>query len=118
MNEDRIEGTARKVTGGFQKAAGDLAANDRLAGKGAVNQALGTVQDGYGRARETVRELLDKAPSAREIVDTGRDYYRRGSAAVTRSAVDNSGLTLLAAGVAVAAVSWLLFGRKGGKAGE
>ncbi len=116
MNEDRIEGSGRKIAGKAAEALGKLAANDRLEARGVVDQALGTVQDGYGRARTRVREMLDAAPAAaRDAVATGRDYYRRGSEAVTRNATDNTALTLLAAGVAVAAVSWLVFGRKGDK---
>jgi uncharacterized protein YjbJ (UPF0337 family) len=116
MNEDRIEGTGRKAAGKAEEAIGKLAANDRLETRGTVNQALGTVQDGYGRARDAVRGLLDGAPAAaRDAVATGRDYYRRGTAAVTTRATDNTALTLLAAGVAVAAVSWLVFGRRRGK---
>ncbi len=116
MNEDRIEGDGGKSLGKAEEAIGRIAANDPLEAGGVVNQSLRGVQDGYGRARDRVREMLDAAPSvARDVVATGRDYYQRGSAAVTRNATDNTALTLLAAGVAVATVSWLLFGRRSGR---
>lgn len=99
MNEDRVEGGGRTV-------------------KDRAETALGTVQDGYDRARDKVREMLDNAPTVREAVATGRDYYRRGADVVTRNATDSTALTLLAAGVAVAAVSWLILGRRGGKDAE
>lgn len=116
MNEDRIKGSGRKVAGIAEQALGQIAANDRLETKGVVEQSRGTVQDGYGRARARVREMLDNAPAAaRGAVATGRDLYHRGADAVTRSATDNTALTLFAAGVAVAAVSWLILGRRGGR---
>jgi uncharacterized protein YjbJ (UPF0337 family) len=110
MNEDRIEGTAKKVVGSAQEAIGDVAGSEKLEGKGLINQATGTLQDGYGKVREKVRDLIDEAPAtAREAVDTGRDLYARGAAAVTRTAGDNTALAVLAAGVAGAALSWFLW---------
>ena len=116
MDEDRIEGTGRAAGDAAGKAGAAGADDEPLEAKGLVGQTLGTVQDGYDRARTTVRALLDGAPEiARDAVATGRDYYRRGSAAVTRNGADGTALTLLAAGVAIAAVSWLVFGRRRGR---
>jgi uncharacterized protein YjbJ (UPF0337 family) len=116
MNEDRIEGTVKKVGGTVQELAGK-ATNDReLEAKGYLNQALGTVQDGYGKVRDRVKDIIDDAPeTARGAIDTGRDYYRRGSAAVARTAGDNTAMILLAAGVAGAALGWLALSRRGRK---
>lgn len=114
MNEDRIEGTAKKLVGGAQEAIGDAIGNDRLEAKGLLNQATGVVQDGYGKVRDKVLDIIDDAPAtARDAVDTGRDYYQRGAAAVTRTMGDNTALALLAAGAAGAALSWLMFRRRG-----
>jgi uncharacterized protein YjbJ (UPF0337 family) len=113
MNEDRIKGTAKKAVGKAQAKIGEVVANDQLEAKGRINQAVGTVQEGYGKVRDKVRDLIDEAPTtARDAVDTGRDYYRRGSAAVTRTMGDNTGLVLLAAGAAGAALGWLMFNRR------
>jgi uncharacterized protein YjbJ (UPF0337 family) len=115
VNEDRIEGTAKKLVGGVQETVGDVTGDETLQGKGLLNQAGGIVQDGYGKVRDKVKDIIDDAPStAKTAVDTGRDYYQRGSAAVTRTMGDNGALALLAAGVAGAAISWFLFGRRGG----
>ena len=114
MNEDRIEGTTRKVAGTVQEVAGKVANDEKLEGRGYLNQAAGTLQDGYGKVRGKVKDLIDEAPAAaRDAVDTGRDYVRRGSAAITRTAGDNSALVLLAAGVAGAALGWFAFSRRG-----
>ena len=119
MNEDRIEGAAKKAVGKAQETIGEFAANDQLEAKGRLNQAVGTVQEGYGKVRDKVRDLIDEAPTAaRDAVDTGRDYYRRGTAAVTRTMGDNTGLVLLAAGAAGAALGWLVFNRRKKSKGE
>jgi LPXTG-motif cell wall-anchored protein len=113
MNEDRIEGTAKKVVGAVQEAAGTVTNDPQVEAKGRLNQTVGTVQDGYGKVRDKVRDLLDEAPAtARDAVDTGRDYYRRGSVAVARTMGDNTALALLAAGAAGAALGWLMFSRR------
>jgi uncharacterized protein YjbJ (UPF0337 family) len=114
MNEDRIEGTARKVVGTAQEVAGKVANDEALEGKGYLNQAAGTLQDGYGKVRGKVKDLIDDAPTvARGAVDTGRDYVRRGSAAITRTAGDNTALVLMAAGIAGAALGWFALSRRG-----
>jgi LPXTG-motif cell wall-anchored protein len=113
MNEDRIEGTTKKVVGNVQEAIGGVTNDDQLDAKGKLNQAVGTVQDGYGKVRDKVKDLIDDAtPAARDAVDTGRDYVRRGAAVVTRTTGDNTALILIAAGVVGAALGWLAFGRR------
>lgn len=115
MNEDEIKGTAKKLVGTGQEAIGKIANDEQLEGKGYLNQAVGTVQDGYGKVREKVKDLIEEAvPTAKGAVDTGRDYVRRGSAAVARTSGDNTALVLLAAGVVGAAVGWFAFGRRKG----
>jgi uncharacterized protein YjbJ (UPF0337 family) len=109
MNEDRIEGEARKTVGTIEQAAGSAIGDESLETQGTARHALGTVQDGYGKMRQTVRGLLDDAPAA---VATGRDYARRGAFMVTRVATDNTALTAAGASVAVAAVSWLVLRRR------
>ncbi|HEY0271455.1 MAG TPA: CsbD family protein [Sphingomonas sp.] len=119
MNEDRIEGTAKKVVGAVQETVGDVTGDEALQGKGLLNQAGGVVQDSYGKVRDKVKDIIDDAPAtAKTALDTSRDYYQRGSAAVTRTMGDNGALALLAAGAAGAALSWLIFGRRGGASKE
>jgi uncharacterized protein YjbJ (UPF0337 family) len=123
MNEDRIEGTVKKAGGAVEEAAGKIVGDEELETKGILNQAVGTVQDGYGKVRDKVKDLIEDAPAAaRTAIDTSRDYARRGSVAVTRAAGDNGNLSMIAVGAAVAvagaALSWFLLGRKKGKPGE
>ncbi|WBO24037.1 CsbD family protein [Sphingomonas abietis] len=114
MNEDEIKGTAKKLVGTGQEVVGKVANDEQLEGKGYLNQAVGTVQDGYGKVREKVKDLIEEAaPTAKGAIDTGRDYVRRGSAAVARTTGDNTALVLLAAGVAGAALGWFALNRKG-----
>ena len=35
------------------------ATSDQLEGKGYINQALGTVQDGYGKVRDKVKDIVE-----------------------------------------------------------
>ena len=44
MNEDRIEGTAKKAVGAAQDIAGKVANDQQLEGKGRINQAVGTLR--------------------------------------------------------------------------
>ncbi len=113
MNDDEIKGTVKKVGGTVQEVAGKVTGDEQLEGKGYLNQAVGTVQDGYGKVREKVKDLIDDAtPVAKDAIDTGREYYRRGTAAVTRTMGDNTALVLLAAGAAGAALGWLAFSKR------
>jgi uncharacterized protein YjbJ (UPF0337 family) len=114
MNEDEIKGTTKKVVGTVQEFAGKATNDEQLEGKGYLNQAVGTVQDGYGKVREKVKDLIEEAaPTAKNAIDTGRDYVSRGSAAVARTTGDNTALVLLAAGVVGAALGWFALNRKG-----
>jgi uncharacterized protein YjbJ (UPF0337 family) len=47
-NEDKVEGTANKVTGAIKEAAGKMTDNPKLEGKGKVEKAGGAVQDKVG----------------------------------------------------------------------
>ncbi len=113
MNEDEIKGTGKKVGGTVQEVAGKLTGDDQLEGKGYVNQAVGSVQDGYGKVSDKVKDLIDDAaPTAKDAIDSGRDYVRRGSAAVARTTGDNTALVILAASIAGAALGWFALTRK------
>jgi uncharacterized protein YjbJ (UPF0337 family) len=113
MKEDPIEGTAGTADALAPDAIGAPVANDLSDPKGLVSQAVDTVQEGYDKVRGKVRDLIDDAPgAARDAIETGRDYYQRGAAAVTRTMGDNTALVLLAAGAAGAALGWLAFNRR------
>jgi uncharacterized protein YjbJ (UPF0337 family) len=59
MNRDELDGKAEQFKGKVKQGVGDLTDNDRLHDEGAVDEAAGKVQEGYGRARRKVGEALD-----------------------------------------------------------
>jgi uncharacterized protein YjbJ (UPF0337 family) len=56
MDENRVEGTARKVGGKVQEGVGRLTGDAGTRAEGLANQAAGTAQDLYGQAADTARE--------------------------------------------------------------
>ena len=56
MDENRIEGTARNLSGKAQEAFGKVTGDARKRTDGLVNQAAGAAQDLYGQAADTARE--------------------------------------------------------------
>lgn len=59
MNRDELEGRAGRVKGKMKQAAGDLTDNDRLRDEGVADEAVGGLQEGFGRARRKVEEVAD-----------------------------------------------------------
>jgi uncharacterized protein YjbJ (UPF0337 family) len=60
MNRDEIKGRTEKVKGKIKQAAGHVTGNERLHDEGAVDEAAGEVQEGFGRGRRKVGEALDE----------------------------------------------------------
>jgi uncharacterized protein YjbJ (UPF0337 family) len=69
MSLDQIEGSTKQGIGRVKEAVGDAIGNPGLQAKGALDEALGTVQETYGRvsdgARGAIREAAGRARSAR-----------------------------------------------------
>jgi uncharacterized protein YjbJ (UPF0337 family) len=69
MSLDQIEGTARQGIGRMKETIGDAIGNPGLQAKGVLDEALGTVQETYGRvsdgARGAIRQAAGRARSAR-----------------------------------------------------
>jgi uncharacterized protein YjbJ (UPF0337 family) len=61
MSLDQVEGLTRQGIGQAKQAIGDVIGNPGLKAKGAIDDALGTVQETYGRVSETARGALDQA---------------------------------------------------------
>ena len=59
MNRDEIKGREERVKGKAKQAAGHVTDNERLHNEGAVDEAAGRVQEGFGRGRRKVGEALD-----------------------------------------------------------
>jgi uncharacterized protein YjbJ (UPF0337 family) len=58
MDENRVEGTARKVSGKVQEGVGRVTGDAQTHAEGLANQAAGTAQDLYGQATDTARETI------------------------------------------------------------
>jgi uncharacterized protein YjbJ (UPF0337 family) len=69
MSLDQIEGAARQGIGRMKETIGDAIGNPGLQAKGVLDEALGTVQETYGRvsdgARGAIRQAAGRARSAR-----------------------------------------------------
>jgi uncharacterized protein YjbJ (UPF0337 family) len=59
MNRDELQGRTDKVKGKIKQAAGDLTDNDQLHDEGVADEAAGSVQEGFGRARRKVGEAIE-----------------------------------------------------------
>ena len=69
MSLDQIEGAARQGIGRMKETIGDAIGNPGLQAKGVLDEALGTVQETYGRvsdgARGAIRQAAGRARGAR-----------------------------------------------------
>jgi uncharacterized protein YjbJ (UPF0337 family) len=59
MNRDELQGRVDKVKGKIKQAAGDLTDDEQLHDEGEADEAAGTVQEGFGRARRKVGEAIE-----------------------------------------------------------
>jgi uncharacterized protein YjbJ (UPF0337 family) len=66
-NRDEVKGKAEELKGRVKQSAGDLTNDDELKGEGVADEAAGTVQEGYGKARRKVGEAIE---------DLGKDVKR------------------------------------------
>lgn len=64
MNQDQVEGTARKVAGRVEDAAGALAGDANTRASGKARQILGDAQKTYGSAIESVQNFTKDSPLA------------------------------------------------------
>jgi uncharacterized protein YjbJ (UPF0337 family) len=58
MDENRLEGTARKVAGKAQEGVGRLTGDAKMQAEGLANEIRGSAQDLYGQAQENASELV------------------------------------------------------------
>jgi uncharacterized protein YjbJ (UPF0337 family) len=58
MDENRVEGTARKVTGKAQEGFGRLSGDAKLQAEGMANEIRGSAQDLYGQVQDNASELV------------------------------------------------------------
>ena len=57
VDENRIKGSAKKLSGKLQDAVGDLAGDAGIQARGKANQAASTAQNAFGSAMDLANEL-------------------------------------------------------------
>ena len=60
MDKDRIEGAAQKLGGSAKDAVGGALGDAKLQAEGKADKAAGKVQKGFGDAKETVKDGIDR----------------------------------------------------------
>ena len=58
MDKNRVDGLAAQVKGAVKKAAGKVTGNERLEAEGAAEKTGGKVQEGVGKGKDAVRDVL------------------------------------------------------------
>ena len=58
-NRDELDGKKEQVKGKMKQAWGDVTDNERLHDEGVADEAAGDVQEGFGRARRKVGEVIE-----------------------------------------------------------
>ena len=119
MDENRITGAAKELSGKAQGAVGDLTGNHETQARGAANEAQGTAENLYGQAKDAVRDVADQASGmAQDALRQGRERfpeaeraYRQGNEAVGQYTRESPLVAILMAG-AVGYVLALLIHRK------
>jgi uncharacterized protein YjbJ (UPF0337 family) len=58
MNKDQVKGAVKNIAGKIQEEAGKLAGNKKQQVKGLDKQITGQAQQGYGNAKEVVKDAF------------------------------------------------------------
>ena len=59
MNRDELEGKADQLKGKVKQATGDLTDDPNLHDEGVADEAAGELQEGFGRGRRKVGEVIE-----------------------------------------------------------
>ena len=77
MSEETIEGVAREAVGRVQDAIGGFVGSGKTQVKGKLNEALGSAQQAYGKAKDRALDALDDAGDlAHDAYDDVEHYVR------------------------------------------
>jgi uncharacterized protein YjbJ (UPF0337 family) len=105
MSMDRIEGVVRQGAGRVEDAVGGLVGDGAMQARGKLDEAVGSVQDAYGRATHTARgaarQVVDSASGARNAL---QDFVSEQPLLATAAALGIGlmlGLLLLGGGRAI-----------------
>jgi len=102
MDKNRITGAARHVGGRLRSVAGHAGHDAAARAEGAYDEALDIGARAFEQARGRALNLAD------DTYDAGQELYGRGMKALTRQANDHPLALVLAAGLAGAAIAWVL----------
>lgn len=105
METDRIKGAGRDLYGRGEEAVGSLTGDNETRTRGMLDQAAGQVQNTYGRAKDTARDMTDQA------MEMGERYYDQGTRAIRDSVQSQPIGSLLIAAAAGFALAWMIQGR-------
>lgn len=64
MDKERIKGAADKLKGNIKETTGKVTGNERLETEGKVDQFKGGVREGFGKAKDAVKETRDDVNDA------------------------------------------------------
>ncbi len=71
MDENRIEGTARNISGKVQEGVGHVTGDPKMKVEGVMNQAAGAAQDLYGQTADVARQTATTLDSwLRNTIET------------------------------------------------
>lgn len=99
MDKDRITGAAKDAAGKVEGALGRVTGDAGTEASGRAREASGTVQNLYGQAKDTARDIGDAASGyAQDAIDAGGEYYREGNRAVAGAVKSQPLGSLLIAG--------------------
>ena len=60
MDEDRIDGAAKRAKGSVKEAIGKVTGNKTTQAEGAAEKTAGKVEGGAGKAKDAVRDAVKK----------------------------------------------------------
>jgi uncharacterized protein YjbJ (UPF0337 family) len=104
MDKHRITGAAREMGGRLKEVAGSAGEEAARRAEGAYDEALGYGARALGQARDQARYLADDAYEA------GQRLYGQGMTTLSRQAGAHPLAMVVAAGLAGAAIAWMLMG--------
>ena len=58
MDKDRVEGAAKKITGGVKETVGRAVGDTKMEADGQAERTEGKLQNAIGGIKDTVRELV------------------------------------------------------------
>lgn len=58
MNKDELDGKVDRLKGQVKQTVGDATGDQRLHDEGVADEAAGNVEEGFGKARRKVGEVL------------------------------------------------------------